>query len=319
MRPKLLVPLILLTGCGTGLKPALQHQPPTPTRVVGSPTPAPPGPSPSPAPTAPSLTTTTRPHVVLIVEENRSFSTVYPVGMPWLSALGNAYGIATHYYSDVSGSLMDYLWLSSGSGEHVFGCGGAGCTQIITSDNIFRELNRAGLSWKVYAESLPWAGFMGASYNSYVKRHNPAPWYSDVKNSTTQQKKMVPFTEFAKDLAASALPDYSLIVPNLMHDAHDGTMAMADAWLKQNIGPLLNSSYFRLGGNGVLFITFDNGDGDLQGHVFTAVIGPNVIGKVKVSTSFRHENTLRTMMELMGLTRFPGASATAAPMMEFMK
>ena len=54
-------------------------------------------------------------HVFLVVEENQSFSTVYHKQMPWLSALGDKYGIATNYYSDQSGSLLDYLWISSGS------------------------------------------------------------------------------------------------------------------------------------------------------------------------------------------------------------
>jgi len=259
------------------------------------------------------------PHVVLIIEENRSFSTVYPIGMPWMSALGNAYGIATNYYSDQSGSMLDYLWLSSGSGEQTFGCAGWGCLQTITDDNIFRELNKTGLSWKVYAESLPYAGFMGSSYGYYVKRHNPAPWYSDVVNSTAQQQKMVPFTQFAKDLAANNLPNYSVIVPNLLDDAHDGSISAADQWLKTNIGPLLNSPYFKLGGNGILFITFDNGDADRQGLVFTGVVGQSVIPGKKVSTAYRHENTLRTIMEKLGLTHFPGASATASPMNDFFK
>lgn len=332
MRLRFLLPLMLLAGCGTDLKTSMQQQSsPVPARtpVSGRPAPSPPNPSPaqspspsptpSPKPAPPPATSTAAPHVILIIEENRSYSTVYPVGMPWLSDLGNAYGIATHYYSDEPGSMEDYLWLSSGSGEHVFGCAGWGCLQTITSDNIFRELNRAGLSWKVYAESLPSVGFMGSSSGEYVKRHNPAPWYSDVVDSTTQQKKMVPFTEFAHDLGANDLPNYSLIVPNLMHDAHDGTIAMADAWLKQNVGPVLSSPYFRTGGSGTMFITFDNGDGDAQGQVFTAVVGPNVVPKVKVSEWFRHENTLRTIMQLLGLKNFPGASATAAPMTEFIK
>jgi acid phosphatase len=255
--------------------------------------------------------------VFLIIEENRSYSSVYPVGMPWLSLLGDQYGIATNYYSDETGSLLDYLWLSSGSGEHAYGCTGGGCSHVIPSDNIFRELNKAGMSWKLYAESLPYAGFMGSSYGKYVKRHNPAAWYSDVVNSRAQQKKMVPFTQFASDLAAKALPNYSLIIPNLLHDANSGTMGMADQWLKNNITALLNSSYFSAGGNGVLFITFDNGNGDAQGQVFTGVIGPGVKRGVKISNHYRHENTLRTMMELLGLTTFPGASATASPMNGF--
>jgi acid phosphatase len=128
---------------------------------------------------------------------------------------------------------------------------------------------------------------------------------------------MVPFSEFANDLAAKTLPNYCVIVPNLLHDAHDGTMAMADQWLKQNITPLLNSSYFYATRNATLFITFDNGDGDAQGQVFTAVVGPTVLKGVKVSTHYRHENTLRTMMERMGLSNFPGASSTASPMNGF--
>jgi hypothetical protein len=73
-----------------------------------------------------------RDHVILVIEENRSYSSVYPTGMPWLSQMGDKYGIATNYYSDESGSLLDYLWLSSGSGEHVFGCTGGGCSKVIT-------------------------------------------------------------------------------------------------------------------------------------------------------------------------------------------
>ena len=258
-------------------------------------------------------------HVILIVEENHSFSAVYPNGMPWLSALGDAYGIATNYYSDEAGSMLDYLWLSSGSGEQAFGCGGWGCKNIITDDNIFRQLDNQGLSWKLYADSLPYVGYMGVQSGEYVKRHNPAPWYSGVANHRSKQNNMVPFTQFAKDLAAHKLPSYSLIVPNLLHDAHDGTLAMADDWLKQYIPPVLVSPYFKPGGSGVMFITFDNGDGDHQGQVFTAVIGPNVIRGIKVGKEFRHENTLRTMMELLSFTHFPGNAATAAPMNEFFK
>jgi acid phosphatase len=128
---------------------------------------------------------------------------------------------------------------------------------------------------------------------------------------------MVPFTQFASDLAAKALPNYSLIIPDLLYDAHNGTMSMADQWLKKNMSALLTSSYFSAGGNAVLFITFDNGNGDAQGQVFTGVIGPGVRRGVKISIHYRHQNTLRTIMELLGLTVFPGASASASPMNGF--
>jgi phosphatidylinositol-3-phosphatase len=322
VRISFLLPLMLLISCGADLRSPVPRRGVVPSvgplRVFParvSPAPGSPpkaGPGTGAAATAPA-------HVVLVIEENRSFSTVYPWGMPWLSALADANGIATNYLSDEGGSLHAYLWLSSGSGENSFGCDGGTCAKPITSDNIFRELNKAGFSWKVYAESLPYAGFMGGSYGKYVRRHNPAPFYSNVIDSKEEQLNIVQLKQFAIDVAAKQLPVYSIIVPNLLHDAHDGTPREADGWLKENISPLLASSFFQPGGDGVLFITFDNADRDAQGHVLTAVIGPRVIPKTKISLHFRHENTLRTIMELLGLTNFPGASAAAAPMKEFFK
>ena len=239
--------------------------------------------------------------------------------MPWLKALGDKYGVATNYYSDEKGSLLDYLWLSSGSAERSFGCNGNQCTNAITDDNIFRELNKAGMSWNVYADALPKFGFMGMFAGNYAKRHDPAVWYSDVVHNPEQQQNVVPFTQFPVDVAAKNLPDYSIIIPNLEDDAHNGTPEAADQWLKTNIGPLLKSQYFQSGKNNVLFITFDNGDNDEQGQVFTAVVGQSVIPGVRVNTPFRHENTLRTIMQLLGLKNYPGASATVAPMNEFFK
>ena len=301
----------ICAGCGSAGTPTLSQ---TNTASTNPPSTNPPSPPPSNNPPSTSAA-----HVILLVEENRSFSTVYHNGMPWLSALGDKYGIATNYYSDQPGSLLDYLWLSSGSGELNFGCTGNNCARPITDDNIFRELNKRGMSWNVYAESLPSAGFMGPIAGLYVKRHNPAVWYSDVINGPQQPQKVVPFTRFAVDLAAHTLPDYAIIVPNLDDDAHNGTPEEADQWLKTNIGPLVASRYFQSGSRNVMFITFDNGDGDAQGQVLTVVVGQSVIPGVKVSTHFRHENTLRTIMELLGLTHFPGKSATAAPMNEFFK
>ena len=258
-------------------------------------------------------------HVFLLIEENHSFSTVYHNQMPWLSTVGDKYGIATNYFSDEQGSLLDYLWLSSGSGELNFGCSGNGCKQTIAGDNIFRQMIKAGISWKVYADSLPKAGFMGAASGNYVKRHDPAAWYSDVVNHPQQQQNIVPVNQLQIDLAKDTLPAYSIIVPDLAHDANNGTPKAADAWLKQNIGPLLNSRHFQAGSNSVLFVTFDNADQDTQGQVLTVVAGEHVIPGVKVDTPFRHENTLRTILELLGINDHPGASATEAPMSEFFR
>ena len=62
-------------------------------------------------------------HVVLIIDENNSFSDVM-ANMPWLVGQGNANGYAAAYQSDNGGSLLDYLWLASGSCESAANCWG---------------------------------------------------------------------------------------------------------------------------------------------------------------------------------------------------
>jgi acid phosphatase len=276
---------------------------------------------------------------VLVIEENHTFTEVYPNGMPWLVAQGNKYGYSTNYRADTPGSAMDYLWLSSGSchstgscnplpvGTHDFGCTGDGCFDAagnvnpITDDNIFRELGRVGLTWKVYAQGLPYSGDMKDFVaGSYVARHNPARWYSDVIDSAALQQNIVPFTQFAIDLAANQLPNYSIIIPDVDNDAHDGTVAQADSFLANNVAPLLSSPSFQAGGDGLMFVTFDECDGAVGAcpqQVYTAVIGPKVKPGTVSSTLYKHESTLRTILDALGVSVHPGASNTAPDMTDF--
>ena len=314
---------LLMSGCGAVPRSVPQQAASQPAPAT-SPTPTAANPSPDLSPpSSPTSSNSAVPgskHVVLVIEENHSYSEVHDGGMPWLVRQGWDYAFAANYHADAVGSALDYLWLSSGSSELEFGCAGWGCSRPITSDNIFRELNRAGLSWKVYAESLPEVGWMKGDSGLYAVRHNPAAWYSDVMDSAAEQRKMVPFTEFARDMTRNQLPEYSLIIPNLDHDAHDGTLLQADRWLQSNVGPLLQQPYFRAGGDGLLIVTFDECDaavGNCPEHIYTALIGPNVKRSYKSSQSYRHENTLRTILEALAVHTYPGASRHAKPMADF--
>ncbi|HEY5030351.1 MAG TPA: alkaline phosphatase family protein [Candidatus Angelobacter sp.] len=283
-------------------------------------------------------------HVILVVEENTSYNTAV-ANMPWLVQEGNLYGHATNYTADTSGSLLAYLWLSSGSCHsssscgplpnptnptNDYLCGGGGCTKTILDNNIFRILDAAGKSWKVYLQSLPSAGWTSGDADPYVQKHNPALWYSDIiSGSQAEKNKMVPFTQFATDLANNALPAYSIIVPDLRHDAHDCPAGgqnctpltlkqqAADNFLSSSVAPVLNQSYFQPGGDGLLIITFDNGDGDNAGLVYTAVIGPKVTPHSLSNVPYKHENNLRTILQALGMSTFPGRSNFVNPMSDF--
>jgi hypothetical protein len=272
-------------------------------------------------------------HVILLMDENTSYNTTL-TNMPWLVSTGNAYGHTTNFVSDTTGSLMAYLWVASGScesqancvlptGTHDFGCGGAGCVSPITDDNIFREMNNHGISWKVYAQSYAAAGGTvttpdNAKATHYYRRHNAATWYSDILNNTAgSQSHIVDFSQFAVDLANNALPQFTIIAPDGLNDAHDTGPVAADNFLKATLPAVLAKPYFKAGGDGMLIITFDNGDADAKGAVYTAVVGPNVIPNSVSNKLYKHENTFRTILEALALPTNIGAAATAAPMSDF--
>jgi phosphatidylinositol-3-phosphatase len=191
---------------------------------------------------------------------------------------------------------------------------------------VVRHLTSAGISWHAYMEDLKAVGSLtcgGISGGKYAGRHDPFIYFTDVQNSRTIAANIVPFTQFATDLAADAFPKYNFIVPNTCNDAHDGGTACglstADAWLYTNIAPLLNTNIFQPGGDGLLIIVFDEGTDSTNGggQVALVIVGPQVKEAYRSTTFYQHQNTLRLMMEGLGATSFPQGAATASDMAEF--
>jgi phospholipase C len=85
-------------------------------------------------------------------------------------------------------------------------------TDPITDDNIFRELNNAGISWKVYAQSYAAAGGTpttpdNANGTDYYRRHNGATWYSDIlSNVDGSASKIVDLSQLTTDLNDGTSP-----------------------------------------------------------------------------------------------------------------
>jgi acid phosphatase len=235
--------------------------------------------------------------------------------MPYFNSLASQYGLATQYFADAHPSLPNYLMLTTGLTE-TFDDNFSG---TISDDNVVRELVKAGKTWKSYAESLPSPGYVGADAGVYVRRHNPFTYLSDVQNDRTQSANLVPFAQFATDLANGALPQYSFITPNIMDDAHDGTLAQADAWLQTNLAPLIASSAFKT--SGLLIITFDEGaQSDLDhggGQVATLVISSAAKPGFQSKSVYQHQSVLRLILAASGVSTFPGLAGTAPDMTEF--
>src|SRR4051812_14345 len=255
-------------------------------------------------------------HVYVVFEENSNYSDIIGNGsMPYINSLASQYGLATNYYANTHPSIGNYFMMTTGqiiTNDDAF-------TSTVSVDNIVRQLIAGGKTWKSYAESLPSVGWVGGNSGSYLARHNPASFLSDVRNSNAQKQNLVPFTQFATDMAAGTLPQFSFISPNVINDLHDGSDVQADNWLKNNIKPLIDSASFKQ--NDLLVIVFDESvDADSAhggGHVAMLVVGAKVKSGYQSTTFYQHQSLLRMLSEASGLTTFPGAATTALEMTEF--
>ena len=265
-----------------------------------------------PRPTPPPTSTGTVPqfgHVVIVVDENSSYSEV--IGspeMPYLNTLAKQYGLATQYFANTHPSIGNYFMLTTGqiiTNDDSF-------TGRVDVDNIVRELLASGKSWKSYAESR---------YDPllYVKRHDPLSYFSDVVDSSTQMQNLTLLGQFSSDMANNALPNFSFVVPNLLNDGHSGPLQVADAWLQDNIAPLISNATFQK--DGLLIIIFDEAaTGDAThggGHVAALIISPKAKQDYQSTTLYQHQSVLRLILEGLGVSKFPGASSTAPEMGEF--
>lgn len=265
-------------------------------------------------------------HVFVLVEENHSYGSVIGnSAMPYTNSLAQKYALATQYFADRHNSLPNYFMLTVGdlvTTNDLF-------TGTVSQDNVVRALTSAGKSWKVYAESLPQPGFTVAANAPYARDHNPFTYFSDVLNSSSQTANIVPFTQLATDLQNGTLPDYAMIVPDLSNDGHDcpgeagnctdtQKLSNIDDWVKNNVGPLINSSAFQ---NSVLIYTWDEGDvndiANQGGHVATILVSPKVRAGLQSKTMYQHQSALKLSMQLLGVSDFPGAAASATDMAEF--
>lgn len=270
-------------------------------------------------------------HVWIITEENHSYEDV--VGnseMPYYNQLIQQYGLATQFYSNQHSSLPALMWFVAGAPVET-NSDTTSCQH--TEDNVVREVLKQGYSWRAYEESLPYAGFQGlySSDNLYYRRHNPLIDFSDVCPGTGQDIQSVPYSQMATDFADGKTVNYAYITPDTDEDSHNSTLAAADQWLQANVPAILARPEFGPGGDGILFIVWDEGtlytDNRCSATVSTGcggrtanlVIGPLVKAGYKSTITYHNENVLKTVCATMGLATCPGAAQNAAPMSDFFK
>jgi phosphatidylinositol-3-phosphatase len=245
-------------------------------------------------------------HVVVVLFENKETSSVIGSSQaPTFTAMANRYAALTQYYGVSHPSLPNYLALVGGS---TFGIHSDCTSCVVSGRNLADTLAAAHRTWKLYAEGLPRVGFTGPGAGRYAKKHAPFLYFRDVASSRKRLRRVVPFTQLARDLKRKTLPDFSFVVPDLCHSMHDCSVATGDAWLRRLLPPLL-----RLPDTAV-FVIFDEGSSDLHsgGHVPAFVAGTAVTPHSRFAGVTDHYGLLRTVEDAWGLPLL-GRSGDATP------
>ena len=104
----------------------------------------------------------------------------------------------------------------------------------------------------------------------------------------------------ASDVHNGALPTVGLLTPNLMNDAHDGTLAQADTWLRAWVPVLMSGPDWRAGRLAIV-VVFD--EGETTELVPFVILAPGITGKI-----------IRVPLNQYALTRLIGAIAGTPPL-----
>lgn len=255
--------------------------------------------------------------------ENKEYGSVIgSASAPYINGLANNYGLATQFYGVSHPSLPNYLAITAGS---TFGITSDCTTCFVNATNLADQIEGSGRTWKAYMESMPTPCLIGSS-GTYVQKHDPWIYYDDIRTNTARcVSHVVPYTQFAPDIASGNVPNFVWITPNLCSDMHDCSVATGDAWLAQNVPTILNSAAYK--NNGVLFIVWDEGSTSAGcctdaagGHIPMIVLSPLGIPGFKSSTQETHYSFLRTVEDSWGLARLGGAGcACTAQMREYFR
>ncbi len=246
-------------------------------------------------------------HVVIVIEENKSYSTIIGnANAPYINALAKQGMLFTDMHAVMHPSLPNYVALFSGS---TYGLTDDSCPHDFSGPNLATELLAKKLSFAIYSEDLPETGFSGCigSGGLYRRKHNPVVNWQVAGLPESLNR---PFRDFPRDY--SKLPYVAFVVPNMQNDMHDGTIAQGDAWLKANMGPY---AVWAKTHNSLLIIIWDESDANSVSNQIPLIIMGAGVKPGRNAQSLDHYAVLRTIEDMFGLKPL-GQSAVASPISE---
>src|SRR6476660_3341652 len=163
-----------------------------------------------------------------------------PEQVPVLSGIARDFGVFDHWFSEVpSQTFMNRsFWTAATSSGLVVNSPAKKWLEKNDAETIFERLEAHGKTWKVYVDEPMPLSFAGIIH------------YPRLKDRLATH--FVPFAEFERDAAAGALPDFSLIEPNMLTGHGDYHPAVGRSLLGNGIDLGIDSPSSILGGEAFL-------------------------------------------------------------------
>jgi acid phosphatase len=239
--------------------------------------------------------------VIVIVEENQSYEKILddPDSASYIASLAKEGALFTRSYGVGHPSQPNYFALFAGR-VNLDGDSCPATTMPADAPNLGAELLTAHRTFRAYVEDLPSPGYPGCASGEYARKH--APW---TQFANVPARDAVPFSYLR---SYDALPDVAFIIPNLVHDMHSASVADGDAWLRQNVDPLVAWAKRH---DALVILTWDESESLVTNHIPTIFVGP-MVRPGRYAEVVTHYRVLRTIEDLFGLPH-AGHAAEAAP------
>jgi len=291
-------------------------------------------------------------HVFLIIGENTTYSHLKLSNAPYLlGTIQPQSAWLTNYFGTTHWSQANYVALVTGQFTR---CEqqdlGIDCHQNV--DNLFHQLDVAGLGWKVWLEAGT-AKCDGGGHHctsdtpcpltGFYTTGNPPILFDDIEgpngvwSPTTPSEECLandipagtddaPMATFDAELATGDVPAFNMIIPNGCDDGEancapvHNRYTQFDDFLAEQI-PLIQASP-AFGTDSLIIVTYDEDEraGGLAkkhgfgsgGHVACAILGPQVVPG-SYDTQWFHYSLLRTLEDGFALPEYLGDANAVTP------
>jgi phospholipase C len=241
-------------------------------------------------------------HIIVLIFENKTYDEVIghapyitnlakkcATVLDWKDADTRVDGLRDGKYN----SKPSYATLTSGLSPSVHGLMNDSYESTTNVDNIYNQLNLAGLTFKNYHGGEE----SGCTVRFNGDYHDALRYYNNVAAICDEHD--VSLSTFLSDLESGNLPAFSMLLPSNKYNMHDNSIYDGDEYAQIIMYEILDSPAYANGDLAVFLLWDENSP---IPHVLVA---PSIIPGTKISIEdgnpISHFSALRTWEEMLGL------------------